>query len=176
MASIYVACLASYNNGWLHGKWIDASIGYEEVLEEINKMLKESPVTKEYGEIAEEWAIHDHQGFGNYHVEEWGNLEEICEIANLLESHPEGELILEVLNHLGSGTSVDDAVNFFEDNYGGTYDNLGDFAYAYSSNVSEIPRSLEYYIDWEAMGRDMEINGEIFSIDHDRKLHIFWNL
>jgi Antirestriction protein (ArdA) len=24
---IYVACLAAYNNGYLHGKWIDATRG-----------------------------------------------------------------------------------------------------------------------------------------------------
>ena len=43
---IYVACLASYNAGILHGRWIDADNGAEQVQEEIENMLAESP---EYG-------------------------------------------------------------------------------------------------------------------------------
>lgn len=40
---IYVACLASYNNGRLHGKWIDASSDVESMQEEVNAILKSSP-------------------------------------------------------------------------------------------------------------------------------------
>ena len=32
--SIYVACLAAYNNGCLHGAWIDAAQEPEEIEEE----------------------------------------------------------------------------------------------------------------------------------------------
>lgn len=39
---IYVACLASYNNGVLHGRWIDASADVEEMQEEVNAILRES--------------------------------------------------------------------------------------------------------------------------------------
>lgn len=47
---IYVACLASYNNGKLHGAWIDASLGADHIQDEINSILKSSPETG-----AEEW-------------------------------------------------------------------------------------------------------------------------
>lgn len=39
---IYAACLASYNNGVLHGRWIDASSDVDEMQEEVNAMLRES--------------------------------------------------------------------------------------------------------------------------------------
>jgi antirestriction protein len=39
---IYVACLASYNNGVLHGRWIDASSDVDEMREEVNAMLRDS--------------------------------------------------------------------------------------------------------------------------------------
>ena len=55
---IYVACLASYNNGILHGNWIDADIGEDEINEEIQKVLKTSPI-----EDAEEFAVHDYDDF-----------------------------------------------------------------------------------------------------------------
>jgi len=49
---IYVACLAAYNSGRLHGRWIDAAQDAEDIKAQIAEMLKESP---EPG--AEEWAI-----------------------------------------------------------------------------------------------------------------------
>lgn len=42
-ARIYVACLASYNNGTLYGKWIDASTDVAEMSEQIQEMLAGSP-------------------------------------------------------------------------------------------------------------------------------------
>lgn len=39
---IYAACLASYNNGVLHGRWIDASADVDEMQEQIDAMLRES--------------------------------------------------------------------------------------------------------------------------------------
>lgn len=40
---IYVACLAAYNNGVLHGRWIDATTDADEMQEAVWKMLKKSP-------------------------------------------------------------------------------------------------------------------------------------
>lgn len=50
---IYVACLAAYNNGRLHGAWIDAAQGEDHVWACVRKMLAASPDPH-----AEEWAIH----------------------------------------------------------------------------------------------------------------------
>lgn len=175
MARVYVACLAAYNNGWLHGKWIDAAQDYDVVMEEVSAMLKESPVTKEYGEIAEEWAIHDFEGFGSYRVEESSNLQEICEIANLLEEE-NGELILELVAHFGSGTTIEDAKEFLENNYQGTHKDVGEYAEYITQETGEvIPKHLQYYINWDQMGRDMEMNGEILTIELQDGLHVFFN-
>ena len=50
---IYVACLAAYNDGKLHGQLINANQDADCIYEEIREMLSESPVPN-----AEEWAIH----------------------------------------------------------------------------------------------------------------------
>ncbi|WP_035551660.1 antirestriction protein ArdA, partial [Hyphomonas atlantica] len=50
---IYVACLASYNNGHLHGRWIYANQSAAAIWALVSDMLKDSPI-----EEAEEWAIH----------------------------------------------------------------------------------------------------------------------
>ena len=56
---IYVACLAAYNNGILHGCWVDADQSFEDIWQEIRDMLASSPIPG-----AEEHAIHDYDGFG----------------------------------------------------------------------------------------------------------------
>lgn len=176
MARVYVACLAAYNNGWLHGKWIDAAQEYDTFIDEINAMLKESPVTKEYGEIAEEWAIHDYEGFGNYRVEEWSSLKELCDIANLIENEEQGELILELMNYLGLGTSIDDAKEFLDNNYQGIHKDVGEYAEYITEEIgTEIPKHLQYYIDWDKMGRDMKLDGDIFTIELNDGMHVFFN-
>jgi hypothetical protein len=50
---IYLACLAAYNNGRLHGAWVDADQGADHIWNELRKMLRASPEPD-----AEEWAIH----------------------------------------------------------------------------------------------------------------------
>jgi antirestriction protein len=39
---IYIACLASYNNGTLHGKWIDATSDVDEMQEDVDTLLRSS--------------------------------------------------------------------------------------------------------------------------------------
>lgn len=41
---IYVACLSAYNNGFLHGEWIDCDQDAEVIWAEIKEMLKASPM------------------------------------------------------------------------------------------------------------------------------------
>ena len=54
---IYVADLAAYNAGHLHGVWIDATLELGDIQEQVDAMLATSPV-----EGAEEYAIHDVEG------------------------------------------------------------------------------------------------------------------
>lgn len=58
---IFVACLASYNNGIIYGNWLDLSAycDLEELLEDVNKILASSPYR------GEEYDIQDCEGFGD---------------------------------------------------------------------------------------------------------------
>ena len=58
---IYVAGLAAYNAGHLHGVWIDATLELDDIQGQVDAMLAASPV-----EDAEEYAIHDFEGFDGY--------------------------------------------------------------------------------------------------------------
>ena len=164
--NIYVADLAAYNNGKLHGVWIDATQNLEDIQEQIKQMLAESPEG-----FAEEYAIHDYEGFGGYPVSEYEGIELVHEIACFIEEHSDvgGEL----LNHFSG--DIDEAKKAMEENYCGCHPSLADYARELTEQTSEIPENLAFYIDYERMGRDMEMSSDIYTIEtaHD-EVHIFW--
>jgi antirestriction protein len=163
---IYVACLAAYNNGKLHGVWIDALEDLDDIQDKINAMLKSSPE-----EDAEEYAIHDYEGFGGYGLSEYEGIRTVHEIACFIDDYPAigGEL----LNNFGG--DLDDAKKAAEENYSGCYKALSDYAEELTDNTADVPENLAYYIDYERMGRDMEMSGDIYTIEtaHD-EVHVFW--
>ncbi len=163
---IYVACLAAYNNGHLHGNWIDATQEEDEINQEISEMLKKSPI-----EDAEEWAIHDFEGFEGVSISESTGIEDIVNYAAFIAEH--GELGGAVLSNFGD--NLDDAATAFE-NHAGEYKSLADFAEELTESSIEVPQSLAIYIDYESMAKDMEMSGNIFSVEisHD-EIHIFWS-
>ena len=164
---IYVACLAAYNNGKLHGAWIDATQDIDDIQEQIVQMLKNSPESD-----AEEYAIHDYEGFDGYGLSEYEGIQSVHEIACFIEEYP--ELAGELLSHFGG--SLDDARKAIEDSYSGSYKSLADYAEELTEGTTQIPESLAYYIDYERMGRDMELSGDIYTIEtaYD-EVHIFWS-
>lgn len=163
---IYVACLAAYNNGKLHGVWIDSTDDIDDIQDQINEMLESSPE-----EDAEEWAIHDYEGYGSYRLSEYEGIQSAHEIACFIEEH--GEIAAELLSHF---STIDEAKKAIEENYAGCHENVADFAEELTTDTTEIPESLAFYIDYEKMGRDMELGGDIFTIETGyREVHIFWN-
>lgn len=163
---IYVACLAAYNSGHLHGRWIDATQGVDHVWDETRAMLKASPMAE-----AEEHAIHDYEGFEGAPVEEYSSFETIVALAEFIEEH--GTLGGKVLEHFSG--DLEDAKTAFE-NYQGEHVSLAMYAQQLTEDCGpEIPDNIAFYIDYDAMGRDMEINGDIFTIEtaYD-EVHVFW--
>ena len=162
---IYMACLAAYNAGTLHGCWIDAAQDLDAIWSALRAMLATSP---EPG--AEEWAIHDFEGFGPLRLEEYDGIEHIHELACFIEEH--GELGAALLEHFGG--DIEDAERAIE-NYSGCFESLADYAQDLTEETSQIPQHLAPYIDYEAMGRDMEMGGDVFTIRTAwNETHVFW--
>ncbi len=164
---IYVADLAAYNNGKLHGVWIDATLEPEEIQEQVNTMLAACPEG-----FAEEWAIHDYEGFGGYSISEYEAFESVHKIACFVEEYP----VLGAKLLINFGGDLEDATKAAEEGYAGEYESMADYAEDITEQTTQIPENLAYYIDYESMGRDMELNGDIFTIQtaHD-EVHIFYN-
>jgi len=165
--TIYVADLAAYNAGKLRGVWIDATQEPNEIKAEVQAMLAESPEP-----VADEHAIHDTDGFGGVFISEWANFEDVHQIALLIEEH--GSLGAELLIHWNN--DVDEVRRLFEDGYYlGAWESVADYAQEITEETTEIPNHLSGYIDYASMARDMELNGDIFTVELDGEAHIFLN-
>lgn len=164
---IYVADLAAYNNGHLHGVWIDATQDLEDIEAEVIAMLAASPV-----EGAEEYAVHDHEGFGDYEVSEYTSLTTLREVAFFIKEYPEFGAAL--LSHFGD--DLEDARRAAQEDYCGCHESLADYAQGLTEETTQIPDALRPYIDYDAMARDMEMNGDVFTAETGhREVHVFWS-
>lgn len=242
---IYVACLASYNNGVLHGRWIDASADVADMWPEINAMLRESKFpnvtvsvpdyeasarahgwtvndqdeftdgTETLGSIgptdpdggwptlcdamgydiitkdvpsAEEWAIHDYEGLGA-DLGEYAGLDEVAKRVALIEAADEIGIPAAVLSEFARefGNSTDDADDIAEKardayrgqfEYRGESETWGDMAADLeeeTGGLDEVPERFRNYIDFEAIGRDLRLGGDLTAYEHDGDLYFFWN-
>ena len=143
---IYVACLAAYNSGQLHGAWIDADQSADAIHGEIRAMLASSPIPG-----AEEWAIHDYEDFGGIQLSEYEDIDRVAEIAALLVEHGDA---------FAAWYSYDPPadVSDFQDAYRGEYDSEEAYAEEYIGDtgmLDSIPENLRYYFDYERFARDL---------------------
>lgn len=162
---IYVACLAAYNNGHLHGSWIEV-MDEAAIWQAVQNMLAASPIEED----AEEWAIHDYEGFAGAEVGEYFSFANVVELAEYITER--GELGAEVLNYYGG--NIEDAKARF-DEYAGEYDSLEAYAEELTEQSGlEIPESLANYIDYKAMAHDYEQSGDFLTFEVGGSVHIFW--
>ena len=63
------------------------------------------------------------------------------------------------------------------ENYMGEFSSLADYAEELTQDTAKIPEHLTYYIDYEAMARDMEFNGDVFTLKTGfEEIHVFLHL
>jgi antirestriction protein len=158
---VYVACLAAYNNGRLHGTWIDANQSADELHEDVQRMLAASP---EPG--AEEWAIHDYEGFGELRLSEWESFERVSAIAAGIAEH--GDAFSAWLSYDESQDVTD--MQAFEDAYRGEWDSLRAYAEDFADDLGlydAAEKSGSYYVtvDIDALERDLDI--ELYTTESD---------
>jgi antirestriction protein len=151
---IYIASLSDYNDGRLHGAWIRADQTRDELYEATQKMLNRSPFAG-----AEEWAIHDYEGFGSIRLSEFANMETIARLASgIVEYGLAYAALVEVV-----GTEAEGVLGRFEDFFRGRYSSMAEFAEQFADDLGwpeqldrldEGPRAYAS-IDYESFGRDL---------------------
>lgn len=166
---IYIACLAAYNNGQLHGRWIDAQSDVDAMQEEVDAILASSPQPD-----AEEWAVHDYDDFPN--LGEYPGLEQIAEYAALIEDHTEIERgdLLAILNDFSSLDEASDALN---DSFCGIFDTFRDYADDMADDSLRChgirdDSPLARYFDYEAFARELAM--DMHTIDCPSGVAVFY--
>jgi len=147
---IYIADLAEYNSGRLVGAWIDtAGKDAEDLQNEIGEILKPGN---------EEWAIHDHEGFGNL-LGEYTGMVEVAALSEAIAEH--GDALVVFMEHEDRGVDVEN----FEDAYCGSWPTFREFADNTFDELylPDVPKSLLGYIDYEAFASDLSFDH--FAVD-----------
>lgn len=165
MMRIYLTNLGKYNEGHLIGEWVDLPVSDDD-LEAVKERIG---INEEY----EEWFITDSEcDIDGLDIGEYADIDELNDQAEQLEDLEEIE-IKALQAFLADGCDFEDAIEHV---------NSGDFCYYLNCSDMEdvaqqycddcgilesIPDNLQCYFDFEAYGRDMEIEGNFHYIDGD---------
>lgn len=168
---IYVADLAAYDNGTLHGTWLNAAQDVEQLSGAIQEMLAASPEPD-----AEEWAIHDYEGFGGLRLREYESLAALSRLGNGIAAH--GLAFAALAEWLGTDEATEET---FEAHYRGSWPRVEDYAedllrdLGAWDELDRLPEWLQLHVkvDVEGFAKDMEIGGDIYVVRGDREVHIF---
>ena len=141
------------------------------IREEISKLLAASAEP-----IAEDWAIHDHEHFGGLRLGEFEDIERVAEAAHLIVEH--GEVVAALVEHFGGLSNLDEAKTYMADAYCGEHENVGCYAYelahdVFSDEMRAVPEFIRHNIDWNAVGEELEMAGDIFTVQVGRQVHVF---
>lgn len=146
---VYIANLGKYNESELVGAWFSPPIDFEEVKERIG-----------LNDEHEEYAIHDYQL--PFDIDEYTPIQEVnrlCEMVLELEPEIQSEL-LALLTNFDSIEELhekqDEIVHYSD------CEDMADVAHYLieeTGSLGEVPAHLQNYIDYEAYGRDLEIEG-----------------
>ena len=169
---IYVACLAAYNAGQLHGEWILADQEPQDIQAAIHSMLEKSPEA-----FAEEWAVHDYEGFGSISLGEWPDIERVSTLAKLIAAHGE-PFTLWYQNQDGSNFDCSELEEIFLEQWQGAFESETDFAYKLleeTGQLSELPIWAQNYFDYESYARDLNLNGDFSFTRHNCQTYVFRN-
>lgn len=214
MDRIYISCLASYNNGVMHGKWINASPDVDDMQNEVDALLRSSrfpnvmvwhfeeykvtdcvlrliggrTVEGSHHEVpsAEEYAIHDFEGEAFSGLGEYCGLAAVANRMELVELAIDAlgadgvEIVMAYADHMGTSANetASDVVNAAQEAYLGTARGITEYAENYCDEtglLDSIPENLRSYFDYAAFGRDMELGGDVFTVDGGKGILVFSN-
>lgn len=159
---VWIGSLADYNNGSLHGEWMNADVDEAELIERIHAMLargEEQP--------AEEWMIFDYDNFAGFTVGEWEDLDTVTRVARGIAEHGPA---FGAFAELHDGNPA--ALAQFTDAYLGAYESREAWAQSILDDF-DIERMIErdldvpdwlkahLHIDLNGIAHDMAIGGDV---------------
>ncbi|TDU87584.1 antirestriction protein ArdA [Kribbella voronezhensis] len=178
---IYVRSLVDHAEGHDIGDWIDAGQDLEDIQRDVHSILSRSLHAHWTGEPADEWAIHDQEGFGHIELSEHEPLEVVCAIGKGIHEHGLAFAAwAEIHNQLNGGIDIHTLARF-SDAYLGDFEN----AEAYAEHIveemngdaalAELPDWLREIVrlDYQRMVEQLNTAPDVHIVDHDRGVWVF---
>ena len=161
MIKIFLTNLGLYNEGILSGEWLELPTTDEKI-----EALK---LRTGYDEEHEEYFITDYEtDVDGLKIGEYDNIEELNELAELIEEDPE---IVAALMYYGYDTAEEikehwDNVTYCTTPSGFESDESA-IGYYYAEELAclDIPENLKNYFDYESYGRDIMLEGNFYTAE-----------
>jgi antirestriction protein len=173
---IYVASLGDYNAGTLHGEWIDAAQEPAAIYAEIKTMLDASEE-----EDAEEFAIHDYEGFGSMRVREYESIDWIARVAQGIAEHGTafGHWAAHCQTEIGH-SERQATLERFEESYMGVWESETAYAesllddYGVDTMLDEaVPSGLRHFIKVDYNAFAAELFTELWAVRDEEGVHVY---
>ena len=156
LPSVWIGCLAAYNQGILHGDWVVVGDGMNVIEDQIQRILAESPV-----EDSEEWFLGDTDNLP--YMGEFPSLEKMDDVGEFIKMNSDiypPAVLLKVLEF----TAIDlELANELIEECMGIYPNFREFSDSIADEIvfSELPNCyrnnsvLTQYFDYESFANDL---------------------
>jgi antirestriction protein len=165
---IYVANLHAHTCGKLIGEWIELPLSEEELEERIEQVIKAGG--------GEEFAIHDYEA--PFKIAEYMNPHIVNEWAGRIDDLSyDDEVIEAVMNDYRSTVAALDKLESGDVRTWNDCGDMSDVAHAIYEETGQL-KAIESaglssgYVDWEAIGRDMRIEGTFLKVGHDKYVEV----
>lgn len=163
MIRVYLTNLGMYNNGILCGEWVDLPCDdFDAVFDRIKICHGEKKFYDSCGNPYEEYFITDYSSSFDIRIKEFQNIDELNDFAESIENIDDE--IIETLLYFG--VQWDDIPTEADNVF--VYANcstMTDVAYEVveqTGMLEQIPDNLQHYFDYEAYGRDLNIEGNFY--------------
>lgn len=172
MLRIFITDLAAYNMGCLVGEFIALPIEETELEARIKTILEKGGNI--YGTVNEEYFITDYEfeDIELFKIEEFDNPYELNKKMALIEEsiEPYQYKIIKVLLDNGFASSLEEAIDKIDNVIVHTDSSMASIAENYIEEVfdlNSLPPLISGHIDFDGIGRDLEIDGNFFQENSD---------
>lgn len=162
MLKIYVTNLRKYNEGQIIGEWVSLPHeGLEEILDKISNNGKDELLISDY-----------ETDISNLKISEYDDILQLNEIAEEIDNLSDDEVIA-LQAYLEEYNNIEQALDEVrQGNYTIYYDcdDMSDVAYQVvneSGLLDGVPETIKGYFDYEAYGRDIDIEGTFIQVDNN---------
>lgn len=161
MLKIYVTNLRKYNEGQIIGEWVSLPHeGLEEILDKISNNGKDELLISDY-----------ETDISNLKISEYDDILQLNEIAEEIDNLSDDEVIA-LQAYLEQYNDIEQALEEVHQGNYTIYYNCDDMEDVACQIVKEsglldgVPEEVKIYFDYEAYGRDMDINRTFIQIDN----------